>query len=97
VKTLQIIFSLLFSLAAQAQITFERSYSGSGNDGGGCVRQTKDGGFIISGGTNNQNGVGSDIYLIKTDALGNSLWSKSFAGASDGFANWRNGCRERKY
>jgi hypothetical protein len=88
VKTLQIIFSLLFSLAAQAQITFERSYSGSGNDGGGCVRQTKDGGFIISGGTNNQNGVGSDIYLIKTDALGNSLWSKSFAGASDGFANW---------
>lgn len=75
-------------LAGKAQITFQKSYDGSGNDGGSCVRQTNDNGYIITGGTNNQYGIGSDIYLVKTDFLGNSQWSKSFSGASDDGGTW---------
>lgn len=39
-----------------------------GNDYGYCVRQTSDGGYIVAGTS------GADIYLVKTDSLGEVLW-----------------------
>ena len=46
------------------------------------IRQTSDGGYIISGSTRNLNGdIDSyDALLLKTDANGDSLWSKTFGG-----------------
>jgi hypothetical protein len=41
---------------------------------GRCVRQTKDGGYIISGWTDSS-GI-DEGYIIKTDSLGNTLWTK---------------------
>jgi len=45
------------------------------------VQQTADGGYIIAGSTGNgANSLwdGSDVYLIKTDGNGDSLWTKTF-------------------
>ena len=59
-----------------------KNYGGEGNDYGSSVQQTKDGGYIICGGTYSK-GYGSlDIYLIKTKADGTFLWDKTFGGAN---------------
>jgi len=42
------------------------------------VRQTSDGGFIVVGNTTNYGTSGQDIYLIKTDADGNTVWTRTF-------------------
>ncbi|RMG60740.1 MAG: T9SS C-terminal target domain-containing protein [Calditrichaeota bacterium] len=45
-----------------------------------CIRQTADGGFIITGykGLFGENDL-SDLYLIRTDANGDTLWTRVYA------------------
>ena len=55
--------------------------------GGFCVRQTSDGGFILSG-NNKQNGsLMCDAFLAKTDQNGNVLWTKNYGGPAYDDAN----------
>lgn len=66
-------------------IVWQRTFGGSGDDGGSEVILTADGGYAIVG-SNNSLGLVSDkvngVYVIKTDANGDSLWTKVFAGES---------------
>ena len=67
-----------------AQLTFERAYGGAAYDHGECVQQTSDGGYIITGlGGWIQSTFQGYVYLLKTDSLGDTLWSKTF-GADSG-------------
>ena len=58
-------------------------YGGSGKDYGWAVRQTPDSGFIIVGYTDSFGKGGMDIYLIKTDQEGDTLWTKTMGGTGD--------------
>tara|TARA_B100000700_G_scaffold226944_1_gene250517 strand:+ start:78 stop:1391 length:1314 start_codon:yes stop_codon:yes gene_type:complete len=51
-------------------------------DAGHSVQQTTDGGYIICGKTNGYN-FDADVYLIKTDAYGDSIWTKTFGDIWD--------------
>src|SRR6185436_20618528 len=75
----KIIFPLLtlFSLNMYAQVTFQKKL-GNGGDRGYSAKQTSDGGYIIAGYTYNPQ-TNYDFYLVKTDSLGNMLWTKYFA------------------
>ena len=67
-----------------AQITFERTYGGPSADYGNFVQQTSDGGYIITGYTYSFGAGGTDVYLLKTNFLGDTLWTKTYGGtASD--------------
>ena len=46
------------------------------------VQQTTDGGYIIAGTNSN---ISPDVLLIKTNANGDSLWSKTFGGTSEDY------------
>uniref|UniRef100_A0A832DJ23 T9SS type A sorting domain-containing protein n=1 Tax=Ignavibacterium album TaxID=591197 RepID=A0A832DJ23_9BACT len=60
-----------------------KAYGGNNDDEGNSVQQTSDGGFIICGYTKSYGAGGNDVFLVKTDSLGNELWNKVFGGASD--------------
>jgi PKD repeat protein len=61
---------------------WKKTFGGSSSDFGYGVQQTQDGGYIIAGSTASQGSGGSDVYLIKTDNLGNYDWKKTFGGLS---------------
>ncbi len=59
-------------------------YGDVGGDGGKTIKQTADGGFIVSGLTEFGGGVAFNSFVMKIDALGNFQWLKSFdSGFSD--------------
>ena len=59
-----------------------RTYGGESSDEGYSVRQTADGGYIVAGYT--RSGYNSpDVYLIKTDASGDTLWTRTYGGIGD--------------
>jgi hypothetical protein len=62
---------------------WERTYDGGLNDYGIFVQQTTDGGYIICGSTESFGSGNSDVWLIKTDGIGDTLWTKAFGGNND--------------
>lgn len=74
---LLLIFELKCSSNRPATVEWLKNIGGNYNDLGYAVEQTTDGWCIVSGLTHSY-GVGEgDIYLIKTDSQGNSLWSRT--------------------
>ncbi len=59
-----------------------RTYGGAGTDEGSSVQQTSDGGYIVAG-TTTSFGNGYQVYLIKTNASGDTLWTKTYGGAGN--------------
>ena len=65
---------------------WDKKIEGTRWSAGWDIRQTSDGGYIISGETNGfgfwagslQFNFGGDMWLVKTDADGNKIWDKSF-------------------
>ncbi len=58
------------------------TYLGSSyNEYGGQILSTTDGGYILIGDRDFQGDGNSDIWLIKTNSQGDTLWTKSFGGA----------------
>ena len=76
------LFALLHASPSQAQQRWERTYGGSVQDRGQSVRQTLDGGYIVAGYTNSFGAGNGDVYIIKTDASGNGVWSKTYGGTN---------------
>jgi hypothetical protein len=61
-----------------------KTYGGTGNDLGYSVQQTADGGYIVAGYTKSF-GDSSQVYLIKTNALGDTLWTKNYGGSGEDY------------
>jgi hypothetical protein len=52
-------------------------------DGGYSVKQTSDGGYIITGTTVSFEASGSNVFLFKTNASGDTLWTRVYGGPYD--------------
>ena len=75
-----LIIALAFPVSSLAQVTFERTYVGSQWDYGYSVQQTLDGGYVIVGNSSSFGGFQHDVYMIKTDSLGDTLWTRTYGG-----------------
>jgi hypothetical protein len=63
-----------------------KGYGGPGIHFGHSVEQTTDGGYIIAGGSSDYSQI-ADVYLVKTDSLGDTLWTKLYGGVEYDEAN----------
>jgi len=77
-------FVLLFcvvDLSAQAPDTlWTKIYGGVNDDGAHSVQQTSDGGYIVVGYTMSFGPGFSNVWLLKTDANGDTIWTTTYGG-----------------
>ena len=74
-------------ILAQEPNTWTRTYGGSASDVGQSVQQTSDSGYIITGYTSSYGAGSNDVWLIKTDSLGDTLWAKTYGGSENDAGN----------
>lgn len=67
--------------------TFTKRYGGSSLNWGIAVEQTADNGYLITGKTESFGAGGQDVYVIRTDQAGDTLWTKTFGGNMHDFSN----------
>lgn len=72
-------------MVCQAQTYFQKTYPLSLEQEGQDVVAMPDGGYLIAGYTTTSILYDSDVYVIKTDAFGNKLWSKTYGGNKPDF------------
>ena len=70
-------------------LQWQKSLGGTLDDGAYSIQQTLDGGFIAGGTSTSSDGdvtlhygsfVGNDIWIVKTDSVGNLIWEKTLGG-----------------
>jgi len=62
-------------------LEWEKKFGGTKKESGGCIKQTRDRGYIICGETSSFGAGESDIYLIKIDSKGEKEWEKTYGGS----------------
>ncbi len=70
----------LLHLQTDGDVNWSKFYGGSGDDYGYSVQVLVDGGFVFTGLTESYGAGGGDVWLVRTDANGDTLWTKTYGG-----------------
>ena len=79
---------VLFTVLTNAQAPdtlWTKTFGGVDWEWGYSVQECASGGFIVTGATYSFGAGNGDVYLIKTDSLGDTLWTKTYGGAGDDY------------
>lgn len=64
-------------------VEWESVIGGWNTDVGRSAQKTSDGGFIVTGRTRSFGAGNFDVYLLKVDASGDTVWTNTFGGTGD--------------
>jgi hypothetical protein len=70
------------------ELIWEKTYGQSGIYSSKFLKNTPDGGHIIVGSTESVGAGGSDVWVLKTDSLGNIKWTKTIGGTGDDYGKY---------
>ena len=76
-------FLLFVTFITSLQAGWTRFYGGLDDDVAKCVQQTPDGGYIIAGWTFSFGAGAGDLWLLKLDANGDTMWTRTYGGEGD--------------
>ncbi|MFI5134297.1 MAG: T9SS type A sorting domain-containing protein [Chitinophagales bacterium] len=86
----------IVKLDADGNLVWQKSLGGSASDQAYSIQQTTDGGYIVAGSSNSNDGDVSghhgslsytDYWVVRLDASGNLVWQKSLGGSNDELAS----------
>lgn len=77
--------AFLFKTDSMGTVSWTKTYGSPGLDWGNSVKQTNDGGYIVAGSSSFDSTNLIDVYVIKTNAIGDTLWTKTYGGAGYDF------------
>ncbi len=72
------ILAILLNTTQAQTLLWSQTYGGPGQDGGESMVMTNDGGIVITGFKSAIPYGYKDILLMKTDASGNEIWSRTY-------------------
>ncbi len=73
----------VIKIDAMGNPQWQTTYGGEGWDTGSAITQCRDEGFIIAGYTNSYGKGWNDIFLVRIDRQGNTIWQKTFGGCNE--------------
>ena len=71
---------VVLKLDSSGNITWQKRYSGAGNDDPWTIQQTQDGGYVVAGRTTSFGAGSFDAWVLKLDASGVIQWQKTYGG-----------------
>jgi hypothetical protein len=83
----------LLKIDVNGNKVWQKTYGGSNYESNAALTATADGGYLLTGGTESNDGDVSgnhgsrDVLVLKLDASGNKIWSKTFGGSDQEDAN----------
>ncbi|MBK7269481.1 MAG: T9SS type A sorting domain-containing protein [Flavobacteriales bacterium] len=77
-----IVGTLLCPMRLWAQ-TFQRMFGDTANEGALAAARTIDGGHVMAGFITGMGVDGEDAYLVRTNAMGELLWTRTYGGPGD--------------
>jgi len=63
-----------------ALFAWERTYGGSERDVANCIAATSDSGFVVVGHSYSFGAGDADVYLLRIDSNGDTLWTRTYGG-----------------
>lgn len=76
----------LIAMDADGDTLWTRTYGGPGLDEARSICLTRDGYLVVAGQTESFGAGLSDVYLLKVNAEGDTLWTRTFGGAGSDWA-----------
>lgn len=76
----------LIKINGEGEHLWSKTFGRTTTDKGFSVSETSDGGYIIAGYSQSLDPSGFDVYLIKTDVNGDSLWTKTIRSSGYDFS-----------
>jgi hypothetical protein len=77
----------VMKLNSKGKIVWKKVYGGSGIERGNSIKQSKDGGYVLTGTTSSNDGDfsklwkgGIDIIVLKLNSKGKILWKRTYGG-----------------
>jgi len=83
------LFSTIENTNGEIGVVWQKSLGGDVNDEAYVIRETDDGGYIIGGVSESDNGDvsenkgGKDCWVVRLDNVGNIVWEKNFGGSQN--------------